>query len=111
MKRQQLVLKIAVQEVFSGSLFDNPLDTWDALNKLVQTDVPRSKVPGYALLVQQTQGSLSLFSLGDPVGGVETVHDETTPAGASVLTWNADNVQYWFDRLLRTRADPVAAVP
>jgi LCP family protein required for cell wall assembly len=98
MKRQQLVLKAALEKIFANGLLNNPLDLWNAYGSLLKTDVPTGKMPGYALLLQETQGHLNLFSFGDPVNDVPTVADYTTEEGASVLTWNPDNVQYWLSQ-------------
>lgn len=99
MKRQQLVLKTALDEVFANGLLNNPLDLWNAYGSLIKTDIPTGKMPGYALLLEETQGHLNLFSLGDPVNDVPTVTGFTTADSASVLTWNPENVQYWLSQV------------
>lgn len=98
-KRQQLVLQTALQKVFTRGLLNNPLDMWDAYSSTIRTDVPRAKMPGYALLLKDTNGRMNMFSLGDPVNGVPTLEGYTTPAGASVLLWDPQNVQYWLSQV------------
>lgn len=98
MKRQQLVLKTALEKIFANGLLNNPLDLWNAYGSLLKTDVPTGKMPGYALLLQETQGHLNLFSFGDPVNDIPTVTDFMTEDGASVLSWNPENVQYWLSQ-------------
>jgi LCP family protein required for cell wall assembly len=95
-KRQQLVVKTAMEKVFERGLLNNPLDLWSAYGSLVQTDVPEAKLPGYGLLLKDSQGSMRFYSLGDPVNGAPTVTGWVTPGGADVLNWNPDNVQYWL---------------
>ncbi len=98
-KRQQLVLTTALQKVFSRGLLNNPLDLWDAYSQTVKTDVPRGRMPGYGLLLKDTQGRIKTFSLGDPVNGVPTLIGHTTEFGASVLLWNSENVQFWLSQV------------
>ncbi len=104
MKRQQLVLKTALEKIFANGLLNNPLDLWNAYGALLKTDLPTGKMPGYALLLQETQGHLNLFSFGDPVNDVPTVTGFTTEEGASVLGWNAENVQYWLSQVFPNTA-------
>ena len=96
-KRQQLVIEAAMKKIFSLNLLANPLDLWNAYGDTIHTDVPVGKMPGYALLLKETQGKpMNTFSLGDPVNGVPTMLPFTTDAGAAVLHWNPQNVQYWL---------------
>lgn len=98
-KRQQLVVKAAVDQAFSsGILGRNPMDLWDAYNNLVKTDIPRSLMPGLADIAKRTNGSMTLYSLGDPVDDVPTMEDYITRWGEAVLLWNPENVQYWLSR-------------
>jgi LCP family protein required for cell wall assembly len=98
-KRQQLVIKAAVDRLFSsGILARNPMDLWDAYNTLVKTDIPRAVMPGLADLGKRTNGSMALYSIGDPVDDIPTVEDHITPWGEAVLLWNPENVQYWLSR-------------
>ena len=102
-KRQQLVIKAALQKGFSsGVIARNPFELWDAYNNLVKTDVPRAEMPGIADLMKRTGGSAETFSLGDPVDDVPTMIEANLRGGA-VLRWNPENVQYWL-----ARAFPVA---
>ena len=93
-KRQQLVVTAALNKVFQLGLLNNPLELWDAYNSTVKTDVPRSRMPGYGLLLKATSGRIKTYSLGDPVNGLETLTGHTSPYGAAVLRWNHENVQY-----------------
>lgn len=97
-KRQQLVLRAAVAQVFSRGLLNNPFELWDAYKDTVKTDVPRGLMPGYALLLRETQGRLNTYSLGDPVDGVPTMIPFTTEVGAAVQRWVPENVQYWLSQ-------------
>ena len=93
-KRQQLVVMAALGKVFQLGLLNNPLEIWDAYNSTVKTDIPRSRMPGYGLLLKATSGRIKSFSLGDPVNGLDTVTGYTSYGGAAVLRWNHENVQY-----------------
>lgn len=98
-KRQQLVLKAALGKVFSLQLLNDPLGLYDAYNSTVRTDIPKAKMPGYALLLKDTNGRLETYSLGDPVNGVPTMNGIITAGGAAVLEWNTENVQYWLNKV------------
>ena len=93
-KRQQLVVTAALAKVFQLGLLNNPLEIWDAYNSTVKTDIPRSRMPGYGLLLKATNGRIKTYSLGDPVNGIETLTGYTSYGGAAVLRWNHENVQY-----------------
>ncbi|MEO6396942.1 MAG: LCP family protein, partial [Tepidiformaceae bacterium] len=93
-KRQQLVVMAALGKVFQLGLLNNPLEIWDAYNSTVKTDIPRSRMPGYGLLLKATNGRIKSYSLGDPVNGVDTLTEATSRYGAAVLHWNHENVQY-----------------
>lgn len=98
-KRQQLVIKAAVDRAFSsGILSRNPFDLWDAYNSLIKTNIPRSAMIGLADIGKRTNGNMALYSLGDPVDDVPTMTEYTTRQGAEVLQWNPENVQYWLSR-------------
>jgi hypothetical protein len=98
-KRQQLVMRAALQKGFSsGVIGRNPFELWDAYNSLVKTDVPRSAMPGLADLMKKTGGTAEAYSLGDPVDEVPTVIEGYLPGGAAVLFWEPENVQYWLSR-------------
>jgi len=111
-KRQQLVVKAALEKSFSsGLLAKNPLDLWEAYGKFVKTDVPVSVMPGLADLLKQTNGSMQTLSVGDPVDGVPTM----TPGVlgddfASVLYADTLNVQYWLARAFPVTRHPDAIV-
>ncbi len=109
-KRQQLVLKAALGKVFSLGLLNDPLGLWDAYSSTVKTDIPKSKMAGYALLVKDTNGRLGTFSLGDPVNGIETMIPYTTGGGAAVQKWNAENVQYWLSQVFTKAQYSASAV-
>ncbi|MGE0599830.1 MAG: LCP family protein [Dehalococcoidia bacterium] len=98
-KRQQLVVKAAVDKTFSSGLIGtNMIELWDAYNNLVKTDIPRSAMLGLGDLARRTNGTMVSYSLGDPVDDVPTMIPFTTDAGAAVLKWNPENVQYWLSR-------------
>lgn len=98
-KRQQLVVKAAVDKTFaSGLVGRNMLELWDAYNAFVKTDVPRAAMPGLGDLIRRTNGSMVFYSLGDPVDDVPTMIPFTMDDGAAVLKWNSENVQYWLSR-------------
>jgi LCP family protein required for cell wall assembly len=98
-KRQQLVVKAAVAKTFSSGIASkNPLDLYNAYNSLLKTDVPTGAMPGLGDVINQTNGSMQTFSLGDPVDDVPTMIPFTTDGGAAVLKWNPENVQYWLAR-------------
>ncbi len=110
-KRQQLVVKAALAKAFSiGMLNNNPFDLWDAYNSTVRTDIPKSKMPGYADLLKSTSGRMNTYSLGDPVDEIPTMIPYTTPAGAAVLQWNAENVQYWLSQVFTKAQYSASAV-
>lgn len=111
-KRQQLVIRAAVQKGFSsGVIGRNPFELWDAYNNLVKTDVPRSAMPGLADLMKKTGGSAETYSLGDPVDEVPTMIEGYLPGGAAVLFWEPENVQYWLARTFPSRhADVVVEI-
>jgi LCP family protein required for cell wall assembly len=109
-KRQQLVIKAALSKVFSAQLLNDPLGLYDAYSSTVRTDVPKSKMPGYGALLKDTNGRLNTFSLGDPVNGVETMIPYTTPGGAAVQLWEAENVQYWLSQVFTKSAYSNVAV-
>jgi hypothetical protein len=98
-KRQQLVLKAALAKVFSLKLLKNPFELYDAYASTVKTDIPESKMPGYAGLLESTNGRLQTYSLADPVNDVPTMTPFTTAGGAAVQLWNPENVQYWLSQV------------
>ncbi len=100
-KRQQLVLTAALSKVFSLGLLNDPFALWDAYGSLLRTDIPRGKMPGYALLLKQANPHVRTYSLGDPVDGVPTVQGWITPGGADVLLWDSHNVEYWLGQAFR----------
>jgi LCP family protein required for cell wall assembly len=98
-KRQQLVVKAAVDKTFSSGIVGrDPRDLWDAYSGLVKTDVPLVSLAGLADVVRLTNVSMVSYSLGDPVDEVPTMIPFTTDEGAAVLQWNPENVQYWLSR-------------
>lgn len=97
-KRQQLVITTAVRKALSTALLDDPVGLWNAYGSTVKTDMPLLTMVGYAPLLKDTQGRMNTFSLGDPVNGVPTMTGFVTDAGADVLSWNPDNVQYWLSQ-------------
>ena len=105
-RRQQVVMAAVVSRAFSGGFLRDPLGLWNAYDETVRNNVPPGKLPGYALLLKQTKGRVSFFSLSDPVAGVPTVSEFTTRFGASVLRWDRDNAKYWVERLTSPAALP-----
>jgi LCP family protein required for cell wall assembly len=104
-KRQQLVVTAAIAKSFQLGLLNNPFDLWDAYVSTVKTDIARAKMPGYALLLKDTQGRpIKTFSLGDPVNDVPTLTSFTTEQGAATLRYNAENVQYWLSQVFTKAA-------
>jgi LCP family protein required for cell wall assembly len=97
-KRQQLVMKTALSQVFSAGLLNNPLDLWNAYKDTIHTDLSTTQVIGYAPLLRETGGRMTTYSLGDPVNGIQTMIPFTTAGGAAVQKWNLDNVQYWLSQ-------------
>ena len=95
-KRQQLVITTALHKALSTALLDDPTGLWNAYGSTVKTDMPLLTMASYAPLLKDTQGRINNYSLGDPVNGVPTMTDFVTDAGADVLSWNPDNVQYWL---------------
>ena len=93
-KRQQLVVTAAMNKAFQLGMLNKPLELWDAYSSTVKTDIPRSKMPGYGLLLKDTNGRMKTYSLGDPVNGVDTLSSYTTDFGAAVLNWDHENVEY-----------------
>lgn len=103
-QRQQLVLQAAVARAFSTGLLDDPLSVWDAYGNTVRSDVPRSRMPGYALLVSQTRGRLTTYSLADPVNGAPAVEDRVLPSGAAVLAPVPEQIQFWLSAVFGLEA-------
>jgi polyisoprenyl-teichoic acid--peptidoglycan teichoic acid transferase len=96
-RRQQLVMEAAMEKVLARGLLNNATALYGDFRNMVTTDVPGSRIPGYALLVRKSGQGLRSYSLADPVSGRETVFDFWTPDGAAVLGWDPQNVSYWFD--------------
>ncbi|MBI5949238.1 MAG: LCP family protein [Chloroflexi bacterium] len=103
-KRQQLVMQTALQKVFARGLLNNPVDLWNAYHDTVKTDLSLGEALGYVPLVKETNGSMQMFSLGDPVNDVPTMIGFTTDGGAAVQLWNHENVQYWLSRVFTKAA-------
>jgi polyisoprenyl-teichoic acid--peptidoglycan teichoic acid transferase len=99
-QRQQLVVRAASAKALSTGLQNDPFGVWSAYSSLVKTNIPEGRLPGYALLFKEVSGAIQTYSLGDPVNGVPTVSDWTSPSGAQVLLWDAGNVQHWVNQAL-----------
>jgi anionic cell wall polymer biosynthesis LytR-Cps2A-Psr (LCP) family protein len=97
-KRQQLVLQAALTKVFSTAVLNNsPEDLWDTYADVVKHDIPFSEMFSYLPLLESTGGRINLYSVADPVNGVETMLPYTDPVtGAALLDWNRANVEYWI---------------
>jgi LCP family protein required for cell wall assembly len=104
-KRQQLVFNGAIEKVFHNGLLDPTTwpSLWDAYRSTIKTDIPRAKMPGYALLLKDTNGRNTMYSLGDPVNGKETVWTDML-GDASVVRWDPENVGYWIAQVF-TKAE------
>jgi hypothetical protein len=98
-KRQQLVVEAAIKKIFARGLLQNPFELWDAYSSTVKTDLSKTRMIQLAPLARQTQGRTKTFSLGDPVNGRETMFGVMLESGASVLEWDAENVQYWLSQV------------
>ncbi len=110
-KRQQLVLQTAIQAVFAkGILNQNPFELWDIYNHTVKTDMSRTRMAGLIPLLRQTQARTKMYSLADPVNGVQTMEGIITGGGASVQIWNPDNVQYWLSQVFTKAAYAASSV-
>src|SRR5262249_41404572 len=68
------------------------------------TNITKGLLPGYALMMKDTQGSMKVYSLADPVGDVPTMTAFTTEDGAAVELWNPENVQYWLSQVFTKTA-------
>jgi hypothetical protein len=56
-------------------------------------------MPGYAALLKSTNAKpIKFYSVADPVDGKETMLPFTTDAGAEVLGWDPEGVQYWIQQ-------------
>lgn len=110
-KRQQLVVKAALEKSFSaGIIARNPIELWNAYSNLATTDIPTTQLAPLADLLRKTNGSMQAYSLGDPVDGVPTMIPYTTAGGAAVLKWVPENVQYWLARAFPVTRYPDVAV-
>ncbi len=96
-KRQQIVLQAVTESAFSSGALADPMGLWNAYGSAFKTNVPRSRLPGYALLAKQTRGALQTYSLADPVNGAPAVQDETLRSGAEVLVGVPEAIHYWRD--------------
>lgn len=96
-KRQQLVLEAAMAQAFSGGAMNDPLGLWNAYGSAFKTNLPTARLPGYALLAKQTRGTLTTYSLADPVNGAPAVTDRTLKSGAEVLVAVPEALRYWVD--------------
>ncbi len=93
-KRQQVVLRAAIQAVFSrGILSKSALNIYDVYAKFVQHDVAVSQAVSYLPLLKKTGGVITTFSLADPVNGSQTVFPVPGAPG-SVLDYDRQNAQY-----------------
>lgn len=109
--RQQIVLKAAIAKVFDKGMLDPTAwpGLWDTYSSSMRTNVPKSKMPGYAALLKETNGRATTYSLGDPVNGKETVWGGML-GDASVLFWDAENVQYTLNQAFTKAAYSAAVV-
>jgi polyisoprenyl-teichoic acid--peptidoglycan teichoic acid transferase len=95
-KRQQTVLLAAAQAALSGGLFDSdPAKLWDAYNDVFRHDIEFPELVSYFPLLRGAASHVTTYSLGEPVGDVETVIPFKTGGGADVLDFDRTNVDYW----------------
>ncbi len=93
-KRQQVVLRAAIQAVFSrGILSKSVIDIYDVYARFVQHDVAVSQAVSYLPLLKKTGGVITTFSLADTVNGSSTVFSVPGATG-SVLNYDRQNAQY-----------------
>jgi len=97
-KRQQLVAEAGIARLFSLGLLADPVALWDAYGETVTTDLSKARMLGLVPLFRQTQGQTEMYSLGDPVNGIETVTGFMSSDGKAVLAWDRDNVRHWLDK-------------
>jgi polyisoprenyl-teichoic acid--peptidoglycan teichoic acid transferase len=97
-KRQSLVVETALQQAISQGFLRDPIGTYNAFKDTVYHNVSASLVPGLANLLLDARGKLDSYSVGDPVDGIPTVQDWTTPGGGAVLLWDRENVMYWVNQ-------------
>ena len=110
-KRQQLVLQTAIYKVFAqGILTQDPFDLWNTYSATVRTNMSPTRLAGLLPLVRQTQARSRMYSVADPVNGVQTLEGKTTDGGAAVQLWNPDNVKYWLSQVFTKAAYASSAV-
>lgn len=110
-KRQQLVLQAAIQKVFAqGLLSQDPFDLWNTYSGTVRTNMSPTRLAGLLPLLRQTQARSKMYSVADPVNGVQTLEGITTNGGASVQLWNPENVKYWLTQVFTKAAYAASAV-
>lgn len=96
-KRQQLVLQGALGSIISGGLLDPTSwpKLWDAYSTTVHTDMSKAQMFGIAPLLRSSVSRSKMYSVADPVNGTPSVWTGSL-GDASVVYWDADNVQYWL---------------
>jgi LCP family protein required for cell wall assembly len=109
-KRQQLVLEAAFNQAFSSGLMADPMGLWSAYSSAIRTNVPSSRMPGFALLSKQVRGSLQTYSLGDPALGSLGVRDRILPSGAAVLAPVPEALRYWLDQVFGNDRSAAASI-
>jgi LCP family protein required for cell wall assembly len=104
-KRQQLVLRAALSEVFSANILaNNPNDLWDTYAEIVRHNIPLTEMVSYLPLLRETGGTINLYSVADPVIGSDGIERQTMlpytdpQTGAALLQWDRVNVEYWINQ-------------
>jgi polyisoprenyl-teichoic acid--peptidoglycan teichoic acid transferase len=98
-KRQQTVMRAAMQKVFAEGLLNGNIDDlYSTYAKFVRHNIPVLVGGGYLPLLKDTGGYMETYSLGEPVNGIETLKGFETEDGASVQEMNLENVRYWLEK-------------
>ncbi len=110
-KRQQLVLQAAIQKVFAqGLLSQDPFDLWNTYSLTVRTNISATRLGGLLPLLRQTQARSKMYSVADPVNGVQTLEGYTGNGGASLQKWDPDGVKYWLTQVFTKAAYAASSV-
>lgn len=96
-KRQQLVLLATIQAALDGGVFNTSApDLWAAYNSVFRHDFSLAEAGSYLPLMRTAARQVTMFSIGEPVAGVQTVTDETI-GGKDILLYDRDNAAFWVD--------------
>lgn len=93
-RRQQAVLRAALQAVFArGLLSKNVFEIYGVYSKFVKTDIAAAEAVSFAGVLKRTSGAMTTYSIADPVNGVQTVFPVRF-GEADVQDWDRQNVAY-----------------